>query len=99
MAWKSGLVAAILITCAGPAAPAAAGDRPIFDFKGEMPVPGGTVRLEARCESAGEAVRCRAEGRGPSGRGFQAEGRFLLAPPAPAAPEPTGPQQNSSQWF
>ncbi len=96
MAWRIGLVVAIVLTGVPPAT---AADRPLFDFRGEVPVLGGTARLEVRCESAGEAVRCRAEGRGPSGRGFQAEGGFRPAPQAPAAPEPAPPAPNLPKWF
>ncbi len=96
MAGRLGLVVAMVL--AG-VLPATAADRPLFEFRGEVPVPGGAARLEARCENAGEAVRCWAEGRGPSGRGFQVEGRFLLAPHAPAAPEPAPPVHNLPQWF
>ena len=88
MAWESGGVVAILTVCAETAA---AGDRPIFEFKGQVPVPGGTARLDARCAASGEVVHCLAEGRGPSERGFDAEEQIFVEPQAPAAPDPSRP--------
>ena len=99
MAWKSGLVAVILTVCAGPAASVAADDRPLFTFRGEIPVPGGTVRLEAGCAEGVEGLTCRAGTRGPSGQGFQLEGRFRFLPPSPPEVEKTGPSQSAPQWF
>ncbi len=96
MMWKLGLVAAVVLAGVGPAA---AGDRPLFDFRGELPVPGGTVRLEARCAEGAEGLHCRAGTRAPSGRGFEIEGRFRLRPSAPPELEKTGPSQNAPKWF
>lgn len=96
MTWKVGLALGTILAWAGPAA---AWDRPLFDFHTEVPVPGGMLRLQARCEAGGHTVNCRAEGRGPSGRGFRAEGKFSLTPQAPAAPEPTWSPHTPPRWF
>jgi hypothetical protein len=91
-----GLAAAMVLV--GGAA-AAAADRPLFEFRGEVPVHGGTARLEARCDAEGDAVTCRVEGRGPSDRGFRVEGRILRPPEARSAPDSPRPQPNPPQWF
>ena len=98
MSWKVGLVAAVVLMGVGAAA-AAAGDRPLFDFKGEVPVPGGTLRLEAWCTEGADGLSCRAGGRGPSGRGFQFEGHVGPSRPEPPRLEQTGPTQNAPRWF
>ena len=82
------------------ASSAAAWERPLFDFRGEFPVPGGTMRLETRCVREAEVVRCRAESLGPKGRGFQFEGRLLLWPQAPTVTsDPGSPPQTAPRWF
>ena len=98
MGWRAGLVAAMVLVGIG-AAPAAAWDRPVFDFRGELPVPGGTVRLEARCAEGRDGFHCRAGTRVPSGRGFEFEGRLLLRPQPPPTSEPPITTQNSPRWF
>ncbi len=98
MWWRVGLVGAWLFLGFG-AGQAAAWDRPLFDLMGEISVPGGTVRLEARCAEGKDGFRCRAGTRGPSGRGFEFEGRLLLPPQPPAAPEPPIATRNLPRWF
>lgn len=93
---RLGLVAAMV---AAGVVPAAAEERPVFDFRGEIPVPGGTARLEARCDAGGETVSCRVEGKGPTDRGFRAEGRILLTPKAPATSDPSQPPASPPRWF
>ena len=90
-----GLAAAMVLV----AGAATAADRPLFEFRGEVPAPGGTVRLEARCAQGSDGVSCRAGSQTPSGRGFEIEGRFRLAPPEPPKPEPTTPSQSGPRWF
>ncbi|HEY7676529.1 MAG TPA: hypothetical protein VIG69_05630 [Candidatus Methylomirabilis sp.] len=90
-------LAAVMVLVAGATATAA--DRPLFEFRGEVPVPGGTARLEARCDAGGDAVSCRVEGRGPSERGFRVEGRILRPPQVQSAPQPPRPLANPPQWF
>ena len=80
-------------------ATASAGERPLFEFKGEVPAPGGTARLEARCDKGTEGVRCRVGGRGPSGEGFQFEGSFLSLPREfPSSGQAETPR-NAPRWF
>lgn len=81
------------------AATATAADRPLFEFRGQLPVPGGTARLEARCDNGTDGLQCRAGGRGPSGEGFQFEGRFRLSPAEPLEPGLTEPVRNAPRWF
>ena len=79
---------------------AAADDRPLFNFKGEIAVPGVTVRLDARCAGGQEALNCRVESVGPSGQAFQFEGRLRLTPPDRRTSEdPGGPNLNTPRWF
>ncbi len=96
MSGRLGLAVAIVL--AG-VLPATAADRPLFEFQGDLPVPGGTVRLEARCVEGADGFHCRAGTRAPSGRGFQFEGRFGLTPPAPPEVEKTGPARDAPRWF
>lgn len=98
MVSRLALVAGIVL--AG-ATPAAAWEQPLFDFRGEFPVPGGTFRLETRCLREAEGLRCRAQSRGPAGRGFQFEGRLLLWPQPPTfttSPKPPSPDP-APRWF
>jgi len=84
------------------ASSAAAWERPLFDFRGEFPVPGGTMRWGTQCVREAEGVRCRAESLGPRGRGFQFEGRLLLWPQGPTVTtEPGSPRalQTAPRWF
>lgn len=89
----------VAVVALAGAAPAAAADDPYFDFRGAFPVPGGTLRLEARCQTGAEEVSCRAESRGPSGQGFQAEGRLRLQSRPQAAQEPPEPAHPETRWF
>ncbi len=98
VAWAGAAVLALAMPMLD-AATAMAADRPLFDFRGEIPVPGGTAQWEARCDAGGDALHCRVEGKGPSQRGFRAEGRILLTPQAPPAPEPPGSGSPRPQWF
>lgn len=84
------------------AMPAAAWEQSLFDFKGEFPVPGGSLRLETRCAREAEGIRCRLGSLGPAGRGFQFEGRLLIWPQAPTVSSDPGPQhppQTGPRWF
>ena len=98
MLWRTSLLGALVILGLG-GGPAAAWDRPVFDFRGELPVPGGTLRLEARCTEGTDGFRCRAESRGPSGGGFQFEGRLFFPLQPPATLEPPVTTQNLPRWF
>ena len=98
MRWRIGLLTAVMLLGAG-VSPAAAWDGPLFDFRGEFPVPSGTLCLEARCTALADALTCLVESLGPSGRGFHAEGRFRLSPPDSPKLEQTAPTQKAPRWF
>ena len=90
------LIAAVLLVSA---APAAAADRPLFEFRGEVPAPGGLLRLEARCTRASRDITCRVGGTAPSGRDFGVEWRVYAAPPPPPGLERTGRDPGAPRWF
>lgn len=98
MSWRIGLVTAVMLVGVG-VSPAAAWERTFFDFRGEIPVWGGTLQLEARCSRTTEGASCRAGSRTPTGRGFQFEWRFRPEPPDFPKLEPTAPTQNAPRWF
>jgi hypothetical protein len=98
MSWLTSLLGVVILLAFG-GRPAAAWDRPVFDFKAKLPVQGGSVRLEARCTEGRVGFHCRAGTRGPSGRGFEFEGRLLLGPQPPAPLEPLITTQNIPRWF
>lgn len=82
------------------AAPAAAWDQPLFDFRFQVPFGSGAVQVEARCAPEGTGLACRAEGRGPAGRGFQFEGRLLFRPhPPTTVSDPPPPARGIPRWF
>ncbi len=98
MSWRISLVTAVVLVGVG-VSPVTAWDGPLFDFRGEFPVPGGMLRLEARCTEGPDGLSCRAGGRAPSGGGFQFEGHLRPAPPEPPTLERTGPAHNAPRWF
>jgi hypothetical protein len=93
---RLGLAAAMVVV---GVATATAADRPLFEFRGEVPVPGGTARLETRCDKETDGLQCRAGGRGPSGEGFQFEVRLRSLLRDHPSPENTEKTRNAPQWF